>query len=189
MLEVDELQVGQLHQQLAEEAKKGKALLDQLQNMQDKLVVCDKNHEQLVAQLQNMSCDLQKMEAKLAGSELRYMNEVGSKLADTQKNREQVANLQQQLTDEANKGKALLDQLEKMESKLVDTEKQREELAAQLQKVSRERAATQLQVQKVRIKVHAYRMYGFKCMLQNSIRIMQSTNPGMNDRSDNCSSN
>jgi septal ring factor EnvC (AmiA/AmiB activator) len=65
------------------------------------------------------------------------MNEVGSKLADTQKNREQVANLQQQLTDEANKGKALLDQLEKMESKLVDTEKQREELAAQLQKVSR----------------------------------------------------
>jgi septal ring factor EnvC (AmiA/AmiB activator) len=49
----------------------------------------------------------------------------------------QVGHLQQQLTDEANKGKALLDQLEKMESKLVDTEKQREELAAQLQKVSR----------------------------------------------------
>ena len=69
-----------------------------------------------------------------------------------------------------------------MESKLVDTEKQREELAAQIQKVSRERAATQLQVQKVRIKMHV-------SALQNSIRIMQNTNPGMNDRSDNCSSN
>jgi hypothetical protein len=175
LLEVDESQVGQLHQQLAEEAKKGKALLDQLQNMEAKLVVCDQNHQQLMAQLQNMSCDLQKMVAKLAGSELRYMNEVGSKLADTQKNREQVANLQQRLTDEANKGKALLDQLENMESKLVDTEKHRE-------KVSCERAATQLQVQKVRIKIHVL-------ALQHSIRIMQSTNPGMNDRSNNCSSN
>ena len=109
--------------------------------MEAKLVVCDKNHEQLVDQLQSMSCDLQKMEAKLAGSELRYMNEVGSKVADTQKNREQVANLQQQLTDEENKGKALLDQLEKMEAKLADTEISREQLmvhlqvAAQLQKV------------------------------------------------------
>ncbi len=76
-----------------------------------------------------------------------------------------------------------------MESKLVDTEKHREELAAQIQKVSRERAAAQLQVQKVRIEMHVYRKYGLKCMLQNSIRIMQSTNPGMNDRSNNCSSN
>ena len=31
------MQVGQLHQQLAEEAKKGKALLDQLQKMEAKL--------------------------------------------------------------------------------------------------------------------------------------------------------
>ena len=38
--------------------------------MEAKLVVCDKNHEQLVDQLQNMSCDLQKMEAKLADSEI-----------------------------------------------------------------------------------------------------------------------
>ena len=41
VLEVDEWQVGQLQQQLAEEGKKGKALLDQLQNMEAKLVHCE----------------------------------------------------------------------------------------------------------------------------------------------------
>jgi len=59
LLEVDEWQVGQLQQQLAEEEKKGKSLLDQLHNMEAKLVICEKNREQLVAQLQNMSCELQ----------------------------------------------------------------------------------------------------------------------------------
>jgi len=60
------------------------------------------------------------------------------------------------LAEEKNKGKALKDQLEKMEAKLEDTEKTREQLAAQLRPVllqvsceQKAKAATELQVQKV----------------------------------------
>jgi hypothetical protein len=48
----------------------------------------------------------------------------------------QVRQLQQQLTEEANKANVLRDQLQKIEATLADTEKNRQELAAQLKKAS-----------------------------------------------------
>ena len=83
----------------------------------------------------------------------------------------------------------LLVQQEEEEAKLEGTEKSRELLEAQLQQmllqVSCElqaKAAAELQVQKRMDRIHI-------SALQNSIRIVPSTNPGLNGRSDNYSSN
>ncbi len=64
--------------------------------MEAKLADTEKNRENLAAQLQKISFEQQAM----AANELRYMNEVGE--------------IQQQLEFEANKGKALLDQVQKV---------------------------------------------------------------------------
>jgi len=71
------------------------------------------------------------------------------------------------------------------EAKPEDAEKPREQLEAQLRKTSgdlQDMAAAELQVQKDWIKFNI-------STSQNSVRIVQSTNPGLNDRSVNYSSN
>jgi hypothetical protein len=72
-----------------------------------------------------------------------------------------VRQLEQQLVEEANKGKALRDQLEKMETKLANTEKYGEQFSGQLHKVpckQQEKASNELQVQIVKIHFLTLRM-------------------------------
>jgi DNA anti-recombination protein RmuC len=84
------------------------------------------------------------------------------KLEDT------VKNLEQLLAEEANEGKVIRNQLQKMESKLTDTLRNREQLAAQIQE-ELEKVLSQIscELQKVWIKIL---VSAFAGLTKNNVR-------------------